>query len=113
MTRPLGKKELEELPDPDSCDDSKLAIVGPGRRPRAVVSVAFQRDEFELVAGQARSQGVSTSGFIREAAVSRARASARLVSIQFRGGTADAGTFFVQMDPAPSTQVVGSVHPER
>jgi len=112
VSRQLEKRDLEELQNPGSWDDSKLEVVEPSKKPRAVVSVAFQRHEFELVAGQARREGVSTSGFIRVAAVRRARASARLVSIQFNGGTADTGTFFIQMDPTPRTQVASSVHSE-
>ena len=104
MSKKLGDKELEELMNPDSWDDSKLEILEPARRPRAVVSVAFQRDDFELVARQARRSGMTTSGFIREAALNVAKASTTAASIQWIGHTA--GAFLVQIDPAPNTRRV-------
>jgi uncharacterized protein (DUF1778 family) len=45
----------------------------PGRKPRAVVSVAFSREDFERVASAAEQSGMKVSEFIREAALSRSR----------------------------------------
>lgn len=43
------------------------------KSPRAVVSVAFAREDFELVARVARTSGMRTSEFIREASLGCAR----------------------------------------
>ena len=55
--------------------DADQVVVNRGvPRPRAVVSVAFSRDDFETVSGVANSRGMKTSEFIRTAALDKARA---------------------------------------
>lgn len=38
----------------------------PQRKPRAIVSVAFSRDEFDLVMAEARRRNMKLSAYIRE-----------------------------------------------
>jgi len=64
------EQELKELQDEESWDDE--GEVRPAVKPqRAVVSVAFSRDDFERVATYARRHGMKTSEFIRRAALSQ------------------------------------------
>lgn len=65
--------ELRELKDPRNWDlDAPMGREGV-KNPRAVVSVAFAREDFELVARVARRSGMKTSEFIRGASLERAR----------------------------------------
>lgn len=67
---PMDERELAELQDEESWDDE--GDVRPAVKPqRAVVSVAFGRDDFERVATHARRHGMKTSEFIRRAALSQ------------------------------------------
>jgi hypothetical protein len=68
----VSKEELAELQDPESWEDEVEPIRPPVKSPRAVVSVAFSRDDFEDVARYARQHGMKTSEFIRQAALERA-----------------------------------------
>lgn len=71
-------KRLRDLSDADLQDESTWDIdeaehlPPPERRARAVVSVAFPGETFELVSRAARSAGMKISQFIREAAVEKA-----------------------------------------
>ena len=68
----LSEKQLRELEDPATWGEG--GDVHPAvKSPRAVVSVAFPRDEFGRVAEAARAQGMTLSAFIREAALERAK----------------------------------------
>jgi predicted DNA binding CopG/RHH family protein len=65
----MDERELKELQDEESWDDDK---VRPAAKPqRAVVSVAFSRDDLERVATYAQQHGMETSEFIRRAALSQ------------------------------------------
>lgn len=61
-----------ELRNPENWDVDR-AVVRPGiKNARAVVSVAFSREDFERVTDAAQKSGVKTSEFIREAALNKA-----------------------------------------
>ena len=65
----MDDKEREELQNQESRDWER-AQARPGRKkPRAVVSVAFNRDDFETVAAFAERAGMKLSEFIRSAAI--------------------------------------------
>ena len=68
------------------------------------VSVAFPRDEFTIVVGKAREVGMTTSGFIRDAALEKARASGRVLAIYWGGSAIESGSFVAQIDLGPRTQ---------
>lgn len=66
----LTKEELAELQDPNTWED--VGEVRPAvRSPRAIVSVAFSRDDFIAVAEYAERHGMKTSEFIRRATLER------------------------------------------
>ena len=69
--RPIDEEEAD-LMDPASWEEDSAEVRKPVKKPRAVVSVAFQSADFEIVATKAREQGKTVSGFIREAALSQA-----------------------------------------
>ncbi|HET7035438.1 MAG TPA: hypothetical protein VFI42_07135 [Thermomicrobiaceae bacterium] len=69
--RKLSDKQLRELENPETWEE-KGEVHPAVKNPRAVVSVAFSRDDFGRVAEAARERGMKLSAFIREAAVERA-----------------------------------------
>lgn len=60
------EREIQELGDPDNWDLDSEEIQVPSRPPRAVVSVAFSREDFERVAARADDQDKPLSSMIRE-----------------------------------------------
>ncbi|HUG16859.1 MAG TPA: hypothetical protein VMM78_17765 [Thermomicrobiales bacterium] len=64
-----SEKELKELEDPDTWDETQAQVHQPPKHRRAVVSVAFPRDDFERVADAANASGMKLSEFIRHAAL--------------------------------------------
>jgi hypothetical protein len=62
---------LRELQDPETWDTAAGEILPPVKSARAVVSVAFPRDDFARVSEYAQRQGMKTSEFIRAAALDR------------------------------------------
>ena len=64
--------ELEELQDAESWEEAGAIVQPSGKAPRAVVSVAFPREDFERVVAQAQVAGMKTSEFIRQAALEKA-----------------------------------------
>jgi hypothetical protein len=74
-------RQREQLQNPEDWDWDR-AESRPGRKkPRAVVSVAFKRDDFETVAGFAERAGMKLSEFIRSAAIGCAGGKMPLVSL--------------------------------
>ncbi len=69
----MDDAELRERQDPDNWDFDRAGERAPVQRPRAVVSVAFQRADYERVAETARRFNMRTSEYIREAALGRVR----------------------------------------
>ena len=70
----LSKEELEELQSAESWEgtDQTVQTVQPSSKfARAIVSVAFSREDFETVAEYARQHGMKTSEFIRLAALDK------------------------------------------
>ena len=70
-------------------DYDKAEVRGAVASPRAVVSVAFSRSDFEVVALAAEAQSRKVSEFIRSAALERARGDKRTADaeITFNGAT--------------------------
>ena len=78
-------EEEKELQDAGTWDFSR-AVVSPGtQKARAVVSVAFARDDFEQVASAARQSEMKTSEFIRGAALAKAKSSTHVTSLGWSG----------------------------
>jgi hypothetical protein len=71
MTR-MSKEELQELQSPETWEDAGEVVRPTTKPPRAVVSVAFSREDFEAIADHAKKRGMKTSEFIRRAALDMA-----------------------------------------
>ena len=85
----MDGKEREGLQNPESWDWER-AEGRPGRKkPRAVVSVAFNRDDFETVAAFAERAGMKLSQFIRSAAIGCA--AGKMLVVFLTCGSPDAG----------------------
>lgn len=67
----LTRDELEELQDPEAWEDMDEPAQPATKPARAVVSVAFARDDFETVVEAAKQRGMKTSEFIRQAALEK------------------------------------------
>ncbi len=61
----------EELQDPSAWDFDRAEARAETKRPRAVVSVGFQREEYDRVAALAQEQGMRVLEYIRAAALNR------------------------------------------
>ncbi len=62
-----SKDELDGLQDPEAWDEGEVRPAV--KSPRAIVSVAFARGDFERIADYATRRGMKTSEFIRRAAL--------------------------------------------
>lgn len=71
----MSENEVKNLEDPGEGDWENAEVRMPEKAPRAVVSVAFDRGDFERIAAKARGLGEKTSEYIREAALARVRES--------------------------------------
>lgn len=99
----MAKEKDEDLQDPNQWDWDNAEVVEPKKPARAIVSVPFQRDDFQVVAARAREMGQSTSAFIRAAALEKAsRSSEVVVSIEWAGTTG--GSFYSTALPASITR---------
>jgi hypothetical protein len=65
------EEALRELEDPETWDMTGGEVLPPVKTARAVVSVAFPREDFARVSEYARRQGMKTSEFVRKAALDR------------------------------------------
>jgi hypothetical protein len=63
----------DDLEAAESWDFASADKVPAQKSSRAIVSVAFKREDFDRVAEQAEQLGIRTSEFIREAALDRLR----------------------------------------
>ncbi len=87
----MEERDQQELQNPDNWDFERAHRTSGMRAARAVVSVAFSREDFERVAGCAEQLGMRTSEFIREAALNRADCHRRLAVLSsFSSSTSQA-----------------------
>jgi hypothetical protein len=98
----LDDKELKELQDPTLWEHSENDKRDPVKSSRAVVSVAFSRNDFELVSSAAKQRGMKTSEFIRAATLENARAHSKRAVIVSVSGSLEVRT------PYPVTQLRGA-----
>ncbi len=63
----------EKEANPENWDFENAERRPPAQRGRAIVSVAFNRDDFEAIGEAAEEFGMKLSEFIRHAALDRAR----------------------------------------
>jgi hypothetical protein len=67
----MSQDELSALQNPDTWEDVEDSVRPAVKSPRAVVSVAFSREDFEAIAQYAKRHGMKTSEFIRRAALAQ------------------------------------------
>ncbi len=67
----MNKNKNSELERLDNWDVDKAEVKLPVKPSRLVVSVAFQRDDFELVSKHAALLGKKTSQFIRDTVIEK------------------------------------------
>jgi hypothetical protein len=83
----MTDQELAELQKPDTWADEPEGVRPPVKSPRAVVSVAFSREDLQQVERFARERGMRTSEFIRKAALEQASPSGASRPVTVSGGT--------------------------
>lgn len=80
------KDNLEAIQDREEWGDDDGEVREPVRNRRAVVSVAFSREDFEQVSAHAAKQGMKTSEFIREAALQQVGTQpAKVIEVRISG----------------------------
>jgi hypothetical protein len=97
----MKDRDSKELHDPESWDWEHAQSRAGRKKPRAVVSVAFSRSDFERVAVYAERAGMRVSEFIRSAALGCAEG--RYLVVVPSAGSPDAGsTVYLSTPPAPT-----------
>jgi hypothetical protein len=97
----MADKEKKELQNPKTWDWDRAEAHPGHKKPRAVVSVAFNRDDFETVAFYAERAHMKLSEFIRSAAIGCAEGKNLLVFVT--GGSPDAPST-TYSPPSPFTR---------
>jgi len=101
----MAESDLAELENAETWDyetaERRLGVKGA----RAVVSVAFSRDDFERVSAWAEQVGKRTSEFIREAALERVGRQGNSATLSSSSGP---GWLVVTHKPTPTTRVSGA-----
>ena len=86
-------EKTHNLEAPENWDLDNAEPVSRTKPIRAVVSVAFRREDFEVVVEHAEQLGMRTSEFIRKAALEKALPDPALAHVDSFGGTG--GNYFV------------------
>jgi hypothetical protein len=94
--------ELERL---DTWDTDNVEVRQPQKPSRVVFSVAFKRDDFDLILKYAEFCGMKTSEFIREAAIEKALGQGELL---FGSGSQHASWIIGGDKMVPTTTASGS-----
>ena len=89
----MSDSELEELQNPDNWAFEHAEKGKRTRAPRAIVSVAFSREDFEKVGRCAEQLSMRTSEFIRDSAVARATRQIGLGSVSSFSSNATRAVF--------------------
>jgi len=98
----MDDAELRALEDPKEWDSDRAESRPPSKSARAVVSVAFSRVDFDRVSDAAMGEGMKTSEFIRDAALTRValqQRRSRILSSGFRGVSEDVTAAWQHMRP--------------
>jgi hypothetical protein len=83
-SKKTSKRDIE-LQASDFWDQESVQEVIPAKKRRAIVSVAFSRDEFARVTNTAKALNKRTSEFIRDAALSASDGSDSFTSARWKG----------------------------
>ena len=97
-----------ELKNPESWMFSEAEARTPTRPPRAVVSVAFSREDIAKLERHAKAQGLKLSQFIRDAALARIEQPERGSRATFMsvGGPGHVIAYF---EPAPASSAASGI----
>jgi hypothetical protein len=98
----MNDKERADLQDPDSWDYERAIELPASKKPRAVVSVAFAREDFERVAMAARRDGKKISEFVRDAAIGQVASPGARATLMV--SSAGAGSLIVTGGFGPMTR---------
>jgi hypothetical protein len=63
----VDAREIDELKDPETWDDTTTDVLPPAKSPKAVVPVSFTPTEFVVIARFARAEGGTISQCIHDA----------------------------------------------
>ena len=96
----LDDEELKELENPETWDWETAEMRPPVKAGRTVVSVAFAREDFQLVAKFADRVGKRTSVFIREAALDKVKEQTGSATFHLTSGSQGAVIFLENLVPA-------------
>jgi hypothetical protein len=105
----LTKEELEELQNPETWEDIDETVQPTTKPARAVVSVAFARDDFETVVEAAKQRGMKTSEFIRQAALEKTSSHPQRAKILVVSGSVQTGYAAVS---GPRVKTTVTTYPE-
>ena len=101
-------RDDRDLQDPESWDYEHAEARAPVKSARVVVSVAFRRDDFEIVSKYAERLRKKTSEFIREAAIEKATSQNSITYVQ---GFGSLGSLWLSSNLPSSTRA--SAHEPR
>ena len=93
------RDDPSELEREDTWDDDKAELQRPTPNPRMVVSVAFRRMDYELVAAGAERDGKRASQYIREAAIDRAVLTTGFQRLGYSYALTDVGALYMYDEP--------------
>lgn len=100
-----------ELEDAEAWDQDRAQKHEGRKERRAIVSVAFAREDFQAVVEAARRAGEATSEFIRRAALSRAQPLSGVpVSMSATGGGSGRSTFYWERPSVATNQAGRATH---
>ena len=98
----MKDRDSKQLHDPDSWDWEHAQSRAGRKKPRAVVSVAFNRDDFETVALYAERAHMKVSEFIRSAALGCAEGR-YLVVVPSASSPGAPSTVYLSTPPMPTS----------
>ena len=98
----MSRDEIKDLESSVNWDLDKAEPVRRTKPARAVVSVAFRREDFEIVSAAAERAGMRTSEFIRTAALEKVKPTGIFAPGVSSGS---AGVILYRMEPSSITDV--------
>ena len=101
----MKNKTHSELEKPENWDTNQVEVRKPKKPSRVVFSVAFSRDDFNLVSKYAEFCRMKTSKFISSAAIEKATGQGALL---FRSGSQDASWIISEDKMVLTTEASGS-----
>ena len=96
----MTEREETDIEDARNWDMDNPERSGPVRNRRTVVSVSLPSDVFQVVAAAAAEAGLSTSQFLREAAVAKASPAWVEADLSWAGSS---GSVVSYVSPRPTT----------